>query len=58
MLFNWNAGLFSIIFGPAFRTNIKYVPTIHNIGPGDPIKGHVSTVGSVKQKYILSNSIN
>lgn len=53
-VFSWKAGFFSIIFGPAFNTNIKYVPTMHNIGPGDPIKGQVSTTGSVMEKNIIS----
>lgn len=52
-VFSWKADLFSIIFGPAFKTNIKYVPTIHNIGPGDPIKSQVSTTGSIIEENII-----
>lgn len=29
------------------------MPTIHNIGPGDPIKGQVSTTGSVGEENII-----
>ena len=45
-VFNSNAGLFSMIFGPIFKTNVKYAARIIKTGCGELINGHVSTIGS------------